>query len=86
MSTAAEILVVITSVVLVVFLIIAIILVVLVIKVTSRIKKVTQSGELIAQNIERATKGFSKASTPLFFVNLLRGFINNKTTKKGKRK
>ena len=84
MNTAVEILVVITSAVLVVFLVISIILVVQVLRVTSKIKKVAESGEEIAHNIERATKGFSKASTPLFFVNLLRGFMNG-NTKKGKK-
>lgn len=73
---------IITCVVLVVFLILAIILVVMVMRVTAKIKKVAASGEAIAHNLERATKGMSKASTPLFFVNLLRGFIN-KNDKKG---
>lgn len=87
MDIAAQILVIITSSILVIFLIVAIVLVVLVIKVTNKIKKVANSGEVIAQNIERATKGFSKASTPLFFINLVRGFTSgNKSGKKGKRK
>lgn len=81
MSTAAEILVIITSIVLVIFLVIAIVLVILVIRVTSKIKKVAESGEEIAHNLERATNGFSRASTPLFFINLLRGFVNNKSSK-----
>ena len=84
MNTATEILVIITSIFLVIFLIVAIVLVVMVIRVTARIKKVASSGEAIAQNIERATKGMGKASTPLFFVNLLRGIAINKS-KKGRK-
>lgn len=86
MSTAAEILVIITSAVLIVFLILAIILVVQVLKVTAKIKRVAASGEVIAHNIERATKGMGKASTPLFFINLLRGIIKkdkDDTSKEG---
>ena len=86
MNSAAEILVIITSVVLVIFLIIAIVLVILVINLTRRIRRVAASGEVIAHNIERATSGLSKASTPLFFINLIRGFTGNKsTTKKGRK-
>lgn len=82
MSTAAEILVIITSVVLVIFLVLAIILTFLVIRVTSKIKKVAGSAEIVADNIGRATKGLRHAGTPLFFISLLRGIANKENIEK----
>jgi type II secretory pathway pseudopilin PulG len=81
MNTATEVLVIITSSILVVFLIVAIVLAVLVIRVTAKIKKVANSAEVVAENIGKATRGMGRASTPLFFVNLLRGLVNNKKGK-----
>lgn len=71
MSGAAEILVVILSIVLAVFLILAIVLTTMLIKVTKEIKKVADSAGRTAHSIESVVAGFTKVTSSAFLVKLI---------------
>lgn len=71
MSGAAEVLVIILSVVLAIFLVLAIILVIMVIKVTRQIKKVAETASRTATGVESVVAGFAKVSSSAFIVKLL---------------
>lgn len=67
MSNAAEILVIILSVVLAVFLVLSIILTVLLIKVTKQIKNVTSTAQSAVDNVNAFASNVSKYSSPALF-------------------
>lgn len=72
MSGAAEILVIILSVVLAIFLILAIILIVLLIKVTRQIKKVADTAGRTVNSVESAVAGFAKVTSSAFIMKLIK--------------
>lgn len=75
MSSAAEVLVVILSIVLSVFLIFAIILATYLIKLTAQIRKVTKSAERTVDNIESVVSQAGRVITPVFFSEIIHRFI-----------
>jgi len=83
MSPAAEILVIILSVVLTFFLLLGIILLIYLIVLTRQIRKVTNSAEKTVENIGSVVAGFSKVMTPIFVAETFNKFI--KKMKKGKK-
>ncbi len=64
MSNAAEILVVILSVVLAIFLILSIVLTVLLIKITKQIKQVTTTAQSAVENVNQFAMNVTKFSSP----------------------
>ena len=72
----AQILVIILSVFLALFLLLAIVLVVMLIKVTRQIKTVTDSAQRTVAHMESAAAGFSKTTSPLFVLGLVKKFFN----------
>lgn len=68
----AQILVIILSVFLAIFLLLAIILVVMLIKVTHQIKTVANSAQRTAEHMESAAAGFSKVTSPVFVLGLVK--------------
>lgn len=82
MDSAAEILVIIVSVVLSIFLVVAIVLGVYLIKLTSEIRKVTKSAQNTVDHLESAVMGVSRLTSPVYMANLVNKFIK-KYAKKG---
>jgi len=74
----AQILVIILSVFLAIFLLLAIILVVMLIKVTRQIKTVASSAQRTAAHMESAVAGFSKVSSPIFVLGLVKKIFNKR--------
>lgn len=85
MDTATQVLVIIVSAVLAVFLIFAIVATVYIIKIVKRIKQITDHAENVAESMESAASAFRRTATPLAFLKLLSGIIEN-ATRVGKRK
>jgi uncharacterized protein YoxC len=75
--TAYEILVIILSSTLAIFLILAIILTIYLIKLTSEIRKVTESAGRTVDNIETVVLGATKIASPLFVAEMIGRFIKN---------
>jgi hypothetical protein len=68
----AQVLVIILSIFLAIFLLLAIILVAMLIKVTRQIKTVTNTAQRTVEHMESAAAGFSKFSSPMFVVGLVK--------------
>ena len=82
MSSSAEILVVILSIALAIFLILGIILTIYLIDLTRQIRRVTNSAERTAYNLESVVSKFSTVKTPILMVKMVTNFFNK--FKKGK--
>lgn len=74
----AQILVIILSVFLAIFLLLAIVLVVMLIKVTHQIKSVAHSAQQTVEHMESAAAGFSKFSSPVFILGLIKKMVTKK--------
>ena len=85
MNPATEILIIILASALSVFLLVAIILGIYIIKLTSDIRKLTQSAEKTASTIESAVSGAAKFASPMFFAEQIAKYVNKakKSSKKG---
>lgn len=86
MSTAAEILVIILSVVLAIFLIVGIVLLVYLIRLSAEIRKIATSASRTVDSIESAVSGASKWVSPVFMAELIGRYMRKftKQSKKGK--
>lgn len=84
MSSAAEILVIIVSVVLSVFLIVGIILGIYLIKVSAEIRRIAKSAQHTVDTIGSAVSGIARVTSPLFIAELI-GRQLKKFTKKAKK-
>lgn len=89
MSTAAEILVIITSSVLVVFLVVAIILAIYLIRLSIKIKQLTKTAQNTVDHIDSAVVGVSRLTSPVFVAELvsryIKKFMKSDDKKKGKK-
>ena len=90
MDTAAEILVIILSVVLAIFLVLAIILVIYLIRVSVEIRKITEATRRTIDTIESTVEGAAKLTSPVFVAQFLGKYIkravkNYTNPKKGKK-
>jgi hypothetical protein len=85
MSPAAEILVIILSVVLSIFLIVAIILVVYLIRLSAEIRRITASAQKTVDHIESAVAGVSRIISPVSVADMIGRYIKKftKQSKKG---
>lgn len=85
MNPATEILILILASTLSVFLVVAIILGIYLIKLTSDIRKLSQSAEKTAASIESAVTGAAKLTSPIYVADMILSFINKakKSSKKG---
>ena len=84
MDQAAEILVIILSVVLSIFLIVAIILGVYLIKLTAEIRRLAQTAQSTVSHIDNAVVGVSRITSPLFVAEMINRYIKKFLKKKGK--
>lgn len=86
MSSAAEILVIILSVVLAVFLILAIILVIYLIRLSAEIRRIAQSAQKTVDSIGSAVTGVGRLMSPMFVADLVGKYVKKFTnqSKKGK--
>ncbi len=75
MSTAAEILVIIVSVVLTVFLIISIILGIYLIRLSAEIRKIAKSAQSTVDHIDATVRGVGRLVSPAFIVEMVNRFI-----------
>lgn len=75
MSSAAEVLVVILSIVLSVFLVFATILAVYLIKLSAQIRKITKSAERTVDDIESVVSQAGRVITPMFFSAMINRFV-----------
>lgn len=82
MSSAAEILVIILSVVLAVFLILGIVLIIYLIKLTRDIRAITRTAGKAVTTIEGAVAGIAKLTSPLFVAELVNRYIKKFTKKR----
>ena len=79
MDQAAEILVIIVSVVLTIFLIISIILGVYLIRLTAEIRRIAKSAQVTVSNIETAVAGVSRLASPIYVAEVLNRYIKKFT-------
>lgn len=86
MSSAAEILVIILSVVLAVFLILGIILLIYLIRLSAEIRRITESARRTVDNIETAVAGASRFVSPAFAAATIHKYIKKFTTQGKKEK
>jgi len=85
MSSAAEILVVILSIVLSLFLILGMVLMVYLIVLTRQIRKITKSAERTVDDLESTVADFSKIVSPIFIAEMVNRFIKKfRTNQRGK--
>lgn len=77
MSTAAEILVIIVSVVLSVFLIVGIVLGVYLIRLSAEIRKITKSAQETVDTIGGAVSSITKVTSPVFLAAMLSRHLKN---------
>ena len=86
MSSAAEILVIVLSVVLAIFLILGIILTVYLIRLSAEIRRIAASAQKTVDSIESAVSGVSRMTSPVFVASLVGKYIKKFTNnmKKGK--
>ena len=75
MSPAAEVLVIIVSIVLSIFLIVSIILGVYLIKLSAEIRKIAKSAEHTVSTIGSAVTGFAKFTSPMFVAEMIKQMI-----------
>jgi hypothetical protein len=85
MSGAAEILVIILSIVLAIFLIVGIILLIYLIRLSAEIRRIAQSAQKTVDHIESAVGSASRLISPVFVADLIGRYIK-KFTKKSSRK
>lgn len=71
----AQILVIILAAALAIFLILAIVLVVIGIRITIKIKSIASTAERAASNIEGTVSNLSRATSPLFVLNLVKSVL-----------
>ena len=76
MNFAAEILVIILSIVLAVFLVLAIILTGYLSSLTRQIRRITKSAERTVDNIESVIADVSRVTTPMFVADMIGKIIN----------
>jgi len=86
MSTAAELLVIIVSVVLAVFLIVGIILGIYLIRLSAEIRRIAATAQQAVSSVESVVSGAAKLTSPLFVAEMIGRYIKKftKTSKKGK--
>jgi K+-sensing histidine kinase KdpD len=75
---AYGVLVIILSITLAVFLILAIIATVLIIRVLKHVNAISEKAELMADNLQEASKNFSKVAGPMAIVQALGGIFKHK--------
>lgn len=78
MDGAAGALAILLGITLTVFLVLAIILIVLLIRVTTQIKRLTDSAERTVHKVEGAAQNVSRFATPVALVGALRSVIKKK--------
>lgn len=83
MSTAAEILVIITSSVLVVFLIIAIVLAIYLIKLTTEIRRITKSAQTAVNGVGATFSKINKLVSPVYVAEVISRVAKKYSSKKG---
>lgn len=85
MSSAAEILVIIVSIVLVLFLIVSIILGIYLIRLSAEIRKIAKSAGETVDVVGEVLRGAAKLASPVFIARALSEFFTNmqKKSKKG---
>ena len=71
MSSAAEILVIIVSVVLCIFLIVSIVLAVYLIRLSAELRKIAKSAEQTVSSIGSAVSGVAKLTSPMFVAEMI---------------
>lgn len=86
MSSAAEILVIIVSVVLSVFLIVGIVLGVYLIRVSAEIRKIAKSAQETVDTIGDAVSGIAKVTSPMFIAAMVARHLKNFSKKVKKEK
>lgn len=86
MSSAAEVLVIILSIVLSIFLIVGVVLLIYLIRLSAEIRKIAQSAQKTVDHIENAVGGASRLISPVYVADLIARTIKKFTTssKKGK--
>ncbi|MEO6109869.1 MAG: hypothetical protein ABIP50_02570 [Candidatus Saccharimonadales bacterium] len=86
MSSAAEVLVIILSIVLVIFLIAGIILLIYLIRLSAEIRRIAHSAQKTVDHIENAVEGAAKIASPMFIAEMIGRYIKKftKTSRKGK--
>ena len=86
MSSAAEILVIVLSIVLAVFLILGITLTIYLIRLSAEIRRIAASAQKTVDSIESAFSGISRMASPVFVAQLIGKYIKKFTnsSKKGK--
>ncbi len=86
MSSAAEVLVIILSIVLSIFLIVGVVLLIYLIRLSAEIRKIAQSAQKTVDHIETAVSGASRMLSPIFVADLIARFVKKFTnpSKKGK--
>lgn len=84
MSAAAEILVIIVSVVLCIFLLVSIVLAVYLIRVSAEIRRIAKSAGETVNTIGSAVSGIAKVTSPMFVAEMVSRFIKKMSkTRKG---
>lgn len=86
MSSAAEILVIIVSVVLAIFLIVAIILGIYLIRLSAEIRKIAKSAQQTLDSVGSVVGGISRLTSPLFVAELVGRYVKKFTKKSRKGK
>ncbi len=86
MSSAAEVLVIILSIVLVLFLIAGIILLIYLIRLSAEIRRIAASAQKTVDHIETAVAGATRIASPMFVAELVGRYIKKftKNSRKGK--
>jgi uncharacterized membrane-anchored protein YhcB (DUF1043 family) len=82
MSSAAEILVIIVSVVLCIFLIVGIIIGVYLIRLSAQIRKIAKSAEQTVSSIGGAVSRFTKFTSPVFMAEMIKQMFKQDSKKK----
>lgn len=82
-----DILVIILSIALAIFLILGIVFMVYVIRISKRVDEITEKARSAVNNVESATRVFSKAAAPAAFskvlANIVEGWQDSKKQRKG---
>lgn len=86
MSSAAEVLVIILSIVLSIFLIVGVVLLIYLIRLSAEIRRIAQSAQKTVDDIGDTVSGFAKIASPMFFADIIARYIKKftHTSKKGK--
>lgn len=86
MDGAAEVLVIILSIVLLVFLVLSIALIILLIRISHQIKTIASSAERTVQSVEKAAVNMNKFSSPMFLMKLVKKAVKSRKTSNKKEK